>query len=1176
MLTSLMDVTCPNCGQPNPESNRFCGRCGHALNRMAPAGGEERKVVTVLFADVVGSTSLGERLDAERLRDVMGSFFAAMREEIEAEGGTVEKFIGDAVMAVFGVPQAHEDDPARTLRASLRMRERLDALNVDLEETHGVGLAIRVGVNTGEVIAAAAARHGEGMVSGDPVNVAARLEQVAAPGSIVVSERTARATRGFSFRRLGPLELKGKERGVSAVELLGGTGAGLTRGVPGLTAPMVGRDEELGLLRSIYRRAAADGRPHLVTAFGDAGIGKSRLVSEFVSLVESSDQPALVLRGRCLPYGEGITYWPLAEILKGHAGVLDTDPPEMTVEKVRKVGADLFTPDLATDPLRATALIAYTIGVEDPEFDIASLPPRQVKQELHAAWRSFFSALAAAGPIVVIVEDIHWADPAMLDLLEELADRVQGPAVFMCPSRPELMATRPGWGGGRRSYSSIFLEPLSEHDAQGLVETLLTVEDLPDPVRERILERAEGNPFYLEEIIRGLIDSGLITHEEGRWRAVREIGDVDIPDTVQGVLAARIDLLSPADKRALQLAAVVGRIFWSELVIRLMGPNGDMTETFVRLQDRELILSRLGSTLAGQQEFIFKHILTRDVAYRSLPRRDRVGAHAQVARWIESTTGERRDEFVELVAHHYGEAYRGIREEVRADPATAERLRLSAFDALLRSSDAALCRMALAASMRAAEQADAVAIRPEEHARALEALGMACSSDYRGDEAWRILSQAADVRNADLPEDGRALARVCGRALEIPTRWPGSMRHVISMAEAERYLTMGLDACPPGDSEERVRLQLAQGFWPFAFPEARDPATLERSAAAADEAIAMSRRLGRLDLELAALDARSCVPIVQGLYGGVWPYIERRLELIRDFEDPWEVGDTYSLAAWHLFDVGHYADAARYGFEGAERAAGGVMGVGIHSLARGLGALLPMGRWDELMIRFDELQESMGDRRDEPPPFVIGAYTIAAFVHEARGEREASDRLLQVVEALRGTRGDDTIPLADPYGAATLGRRGLFDEAFARLDAHEGELANRAAWYAVRCDLSGDAERWDQADAFVATSRAWAQEAQLVALPAHADRLEGRAALAAGRAADAVALLTRARDLFAELDADWEGARTDLHLARAILAADSASAAQPDARVVAQRALEVFERIGALREAEDARDLVRQ
>ena len=283
------------------------------------------------------------------------------------------------------------------------------------------------------------------------------------------------------------------------------------------------------------------------------------------------DPAPLILRGRCLPYGDGVTYWPLAEILKGHAGILDTDPPDLAVEKVRKTGRDLLTQEIAADPTRATAALAYTVGLDDPEVSFEGADLREVREELHRAWTSFFTALALAGPVIVVIEDIHWADPSLLDLLSEMAERVEGPVTFLCPARPDLTATRPDWGGGRRNMSSIALDPLSADDAEHLVRLLLTVDDLPPSVLARILERAEGNPFYLEEIVRRLIDGGLLERQGDRWIAAAGIEDVEIPDTVQAVLASRIDLLDPLDKRVLQAASVVGRVFW-------IGPLGELTD----------------------------------------------------------------------------------------------------------------------------------------------------------------------------------------------------------------------------------------------------------------------------------------------------------------------------------------------------------------------------------------------------------------------------------------------------------------------------------------------------------------------------------------------------------------------------------------------------------------------
>src|SRR6266542_2827969 len=357
---------------------------------------------------------------------------------------------------------------ARNARAALRMRRRLHALNDDLTLTHGVTLEVRIGINSGEVLAQPTPRPGEGMVTGDAVNVAARLEQAAEPGQVVVSERTAKAARGFIFRDLGSLQLKGKGQVITALQLVGDEQGG-ERGVPGLRAPRVGRDRALHLLSSIYDRVASEGRPHLVTIHGDAGVGKSRLTAEFVDAAGERSPSTSVVRGRCLPYGEGVTYWPLAEILKGYAGVLDSDPPQVALEKLRAAGTDALTADRSTDPARTSAALAYTLGLEDPEFRFSELPPRQVRLETHTAWRVFFSVLGSREPTIVVIEDIHWADNALLDLLEELADRVQASVLFVCPARPELTQRRPTWGGGKRSFSSIFLDPLSPDEADQLV-----------------------------------------------------------------------------------------------------------------------------------------------------------------------------------------------------------------------------------------------------------------------------------------------------------------------------------------------------------------------------------------------------------------------------------------------------------------------------------------------------------------------------------------------------------------------------------------------------------------------------------------------------------------------------------------------------------------------------------
>ena len=641
-------LVCAACARENTADSRFCNGCGAELEPPHSLA-EERKVVTVLFADVTGSSGLGERLDAEELKEVMSAFFAAMRAEIEAEGGTVEKFIGDAVMAAFGVPRVHEDDPARALRAALRMRARLTDLNQTLDARYGIEIEMRIGINTGEVIAVTDARPGEALATGDAVNAAARLEQAARPGQVLVSERTAQAARGFNFAPPEVLELRGKAEALRAVELL--AEQPMAEGALSGNVPLVGRQRELELLTTTYHRVVDEGRPHLVTLYGEAGVGKSRLVAELLAGLEAASPTPIAVRGRCLAYGDGITYWPLAELLKAHAKTLDSDPADVALARVTDSAEAVLAAAGVDRPRETAVLLALSIGLASA--DQLHRTPQELRAEMHFAWRSFFSALAAEAPTVVIIEDVHWADTAMLELLEDVGERATGPVLILCTARPELTMRRPTWGGGRRSFTGLVVDPLGEAESGRLVGLLLG-DGVGEGDRTAILARAEGNPFFLEEIVRA--------------RGFGPSGAGVIPDTVQAALAARIDLLPRDEKRALQAAAVVGRVFWPGAVAEVAALDaGAVDEALDRLQDRDLVLGRLSSSMSGQRELIFRHALVRDVAYESLPRRDRVGMHRDTGGWIERTYAGRREEVVELIAHHRAAAYRvGATDELRA------------------------------------------------------------------------------------------------------------------------------------------------------------------------------------------------------------------------------------------------------------------------------------------------------------------------------------------------------------------------------------------------------------------------------------------------------------------------------------------------------------------------------
>jgi class 3 adenylate cyclase/tetratricopeptide (TPR) repeat protein len=1161
---SPLAVTCSVCGSSIAPGARFCSSCGTAVDATA-AGTEERKVVSILFADVTGSTSLGEQLDPERFRQVMRAYADAMREEIEAEGGTVEKFIGDAVMAAFGVPVAHEDDPDRALRAAGRMLTRLERLNDELRATHGVSLQIRIGINTGEVLAVTAPAPGEAMATGDAVNTAARLQSMAEPGTVLVSERTANAVRGFVFEDRGPQQVKGRRERVRAFRLLE-EGPVPTRGVPGLSAPMVGRDAEFELLRSVFERVLRDRRPHLVTVYGDAGVGKSRLTREFLTWAERADPPATALRGRCLPYGDGITYWPLAEILKGHAGILDTDAPELAIEKVRKAGRDLLTSDVSADPARATAALAYTVGLEDPDVSFANASPREIRDELHAAWRSFFSALALISPIVVVVEDIHWADPVMLDLLEELADQVAGPALFLCPSRPDLTATHPSWGGGRRNMSSVALDPLTAEQSDRLVRSLLTVDDLPATARERILQRAEGNPFFLEEIIRRLIDGGVLTHDGSHWRATSSVDDLEIPDTVQGVLAARIDLLDASDKRILQAASVVGRVFWTGPVTDLVDVEvADVTETLRRLEDRELVLSRPGSTISGQREYTFKHVLTRDVAYESIPRRDRVDAHADVARWLERTAGDRAGEFAELLAYHFLTAVQ-LSEETRGD--ASDPLRSAALRWLLRASHDSLRRLGIRKAQRFAEHALDLARTDPERVDALEAVGEASFQSYEGDLAWRYFREAAQVLQRSGSDDGERIAYLAARACEVPQRWPGSIRGMPpTEPEAKEIYELGMAALPAGDSEARVRLLGIRAGWLFGYPR-EDVSADEELRSYADagvEAAEVALRMGLPDLASGALDSANAAWSSVGNWSETLPLIERRAELLPQLTDVLEIGDCYAMLVWALFEMGRYEEATGISDDGLAVVAGKGPNVELHLRAWLVASLHRLGRWDEALAEHVLIQELLGDRREDPPYFVTQGVAAAATIHQVRAERAEADRLQAGLVRLASAQAGRVYS----FLRRLLIVRGELDLA--------GSLARPTNWrihandvYEADAEFAAAMKDWGRVPALLAEIRGYAARAAAVSLVPFADRLEGRAALAGGDATRAAALLTEAADGFDRIRATWERALTQVDLGRALLA----SGRDDRAGEVLSSATRTFEDLGAVKDLATARSVL--
>ncbi len=608
---------------------------------------EERKLVSVLFADTVGSTALGTEHDPEIVRATMGRYFERMRTIAERHGGTVEKFIGDAVMVVFGVPRVHDDDAERAVRAGLAMRDELTELNREL----AVELAARVGINSGEAVADPGAAS-QFLVTGDVVNVAARLQQGADVGEVVVGALTEQLTRvAIDYRSREPILAKGKATPIRAFTALRAKSVipAQARGLPAMRAALVGRDRELKLILDTIERAKAERTVHVFTLLGEPGVGKSRLVGECLARVR--DEPVL-LRGRCLPYGAGITYWPLIEILRAQAGIAGADD---RAKALANLDAHLTTVlASSTDLQLVRARLLVLLGLESPAIALPDVAPGRVHAEIGWALRRYLEALTATRSAVVVIDDLQWAEPALVEVIDGILDRMRGvPLALICVARPELAEIHPRWSVARTNASTMTLEGLDAAETTTLISRLLDIDDLPAALRAQIATRSEGNPLFCEEFLRTLIEDEHVVHENGRWRATPDAATVAVPETIIALLAASIDRLGPQEKRALQLASIIGERFdLAEVATLAEDANPAALDSLERkgliLEDREV---------GGAGAMRFKHLLVRDVAYGSLAKADRAPLHERFATALAAEAGDRQGEFAEILAHHAEQAF---------------------------------------------------------------------------------------------------------------------------------------------------------------------------------------------------------------------------------------------------------------------------------------------------------------------------------------------------------------------------------------------------------------------------------------------------------------------------------------------------------------------------------------
>jgi class 3 adenylate cyclase len=701
---------------------------------------EERKLVTILFADIVGSTALGQAHDPEVVRAALGRTFETMREVLVAHGGTVEKFIGDAVMAVFGVPRSHDDDADRAVRAAFAMRARV----ADLNRTARLPFELRVGVNTGEVVAGIGGGE-QFLVTGAPVNAGSRLQAAAVSGEIVVGSLTHQLTAGgirYGERRVVEAKGIGQLEAWPAVELLSAVPE-QHRGVGLLTAPLIGRDRELRQLAEAVERVRASGSPALVTIYGPAGAGKSRLTLEFIDRV----QDARVRVGRCLPYGDAVTFYPLKLILHAECGIEPTDDhPTALAKVVRAVAAVIDDPD---DTQAITDRVSTLAGLTQANDVLPGIPQGDLANELRWGARRFFERRATAGPLVLVFEDIHWAETRLVELIEHVAEWSSGPLLIVCLARPDFRDGQPRFGATTADTTTIELTPLDSEEIRRLLGGLLATESLPESLRAEIVTRAEGNPLYVEEFLRTLIETGRIAQRDATWAAVGDLTQIDVPPTLTGLITARLDRMRPEVKRLLQRASIIGRLF---SISDLEAISGEPVPTVLLREavDRDLLSEADGRALGTGGVYRFRHVLIRDVAYATASKGERAQLHHTYSRWLETARSDRKDEIAEIVAFHAEQAF-VLGHEIEA--ADADALGGRALALLLAAAILVRRRSDPVAARKLFERAAAVSDRfPADRVSRATAHGFAgwyrANQDARtpeGDAAWATAYALAAV-----------------------------------------------------------------------------------------------------------------------------------------------------------------------------------------------------------------------------------------------------------------------------------------------------------------------------------------------------------------------------------------------------------------------------------------------
>jgi len=1072
--------TCATCGAGNAPGMKFCGECGSPLTAgagaaapartvAAAAPAAERRLVSVLFADLVGFTTLSESRDAEEVRELLSRYFDTCRRLIELYGGTVEKFIGDAVMAVWGTPTATEDDAERAVRAALDLVAAVSALG---DEVGAAALHARAGVLTGEAAVTIGAE-GQGMVAGDLVNTAARIQSVAEPGTVLVGDATKRASEPtVVYEDAGSHELKGKDEPVAlhrAIRVVSGRQGALKSA--GLEPPFTGRERELRLVKELFHASAAEQTAHLVSVQGIAGIGKSRLAWEFYKYFDGLVDTVYWHRGRCLAYGEGVTYWALADMVRMRARISEDDGE---AEARSKLEATLDEHLLdAEERAFVEPRLATLVGIGDGEVS-------HDRNDLFAAWRLFFERLADTYPTLLVFEDMQWADTSLLDFVEYLLEWSRSSPLFVVVlARPELLEKRPSWGAGRRSFTSLHLDPLSADAMAALLDGF--VPGLPEALREQILARAEGIPLYAVETVRMLLDRGLLVQEGPVYRPTGDIPSLEVPETLHGLVASRLDGLPPEERRLLQDAAVLGKTFTRQALAAITGSDEAATEQLLAsLVRKEILGVQADPTSPEHGQYGFLQDLVRHVAYEMLSKRERRSRHITAAAYLESAPGT-EEELAEVIASHYLDAY-----ATAPDADDAAEIRARAQGALVRAGERADSLGAAAEAVRYFVLASELTGDALEQSRLLERAGWLNVSvpDWPGAE--QRLAEA--IALCEAKGETRAAARVSAR-LAIVESWQGKSDAAIPRAEAA-FAT--LQRFEPGEEMAAVAATLASGYSFIGEPDkAREKAEL---------ALELAQAFGTPELLVRAFSAKALATQRTRPHEAL-ALRKHQLSLTREHDLP----DLETNALFNLSDLcfqrDRYEEALSYLEDGLAVARRRGSRPGEWSvLGEMTYPLFMQGRWDEALALFDQVPE---ERLHEGT--TESFLSTVTDIHVARGEVERAAHVLSLYAPYETSenRQRRSMYLA---GAATVARaEGRLEQAIAhgleatRLARDVGGNASQAAKLglveAIEAALALG-ER-DRADELVASIEAVPPGLRSPYLGAQALRYRGRLAASA-------------------------------------------------------------------------------